>query len=60
MAEERFHCIPEAGRFPWIEQPRRVRASLRASIAALGQGARLSREIPADHSDHDTTRETET
>jgi len=59
MAEERFHCIPEAGHVPWIEQPRQVRASLRAFITALGQDDRLPRDSPADHPDHDTTRGTE-
>jgi proline iminopeptidase len=49
-----FHCIPEAGHFPWIEQPRRVRASLRAFIAAIGQDDRLPRDSPAENADYDT------
>ena len=35
LEDGRFHCIPQAGHFPWIERPRPVRASLRAFIAAL-------------------------
>ena len=50
----RFHCIPEAGHFPWIEQPRQVRASLRTFIAAIGQDDRLPRDSPAGNPDHDT------
>jgi len=54
LVDGRFHCISEAGHFPWIEQPRQVRASLRAFIAAIGQDDRLPRDSPAENPDHDT------
>lgn len=42
LVDGRFHCIPEAGHFPWIEQPRQTRASLRAFIAEIERGSRLT------------------
>ena len=36
-----FHCIPEAGHYPWIEQPVQVRTPLRAFITEIEQEGRL-------------------
>jgi proline iminopeptidase len=37
LVDGRFHCIPEAGHFPWIEQPYQVKVSLRTFIAEIKQ-----------------------
>jgi proline iminopeptidase len=42
LVDGRFHCISEAGHFPWIEQPGQVRASLRTFIAEIERGNRLT------------------
>jgi len=35
LAHAQLHLIPEAGHYPWIEQPERVKAPLRAFIEHL-------------------------
>jgi len=42
LAEGRFHSIPEAGHYSWIEQRGQVRALLQRFIAEIEQGNRLA------------------